>query len=153
MEPVSLITGALLAGLKDVGTQAVKDAYSGLKTLIINRFKAKEKPAGEVAINKFEEKPEAWQAALEDSLKEIQIQNYSEIIEAAQKLAKLAAPKQFAQGKFNIQADTIQSVVQVERVEHQSIHYHRSSPDAKTLPAFLFPRRPEHFINRESELA
>ena len=30
MDPVSLITGALLAGLKDVAPQAVKDAYTGL---------------------------------------------------------------------------------------------------------------------------
>ncbi len=117
MEPVSLITGGLLAGLKDVGTQAVKDAYAGLKSLIIKRFNTQEKPEGELAVKKFEEKPEAWQGALEDSLKEIQIQNDSEIIEAAQKLAKLAAPKQFAQGKFAVQADTIQSVTQADKID------------------------------------
>jgi hypothetical protein len=118
MDPISLITGALLAGLKDVGTQAVKDAYTGLKSLIIKRFKARENLAGETAIKKFEEKPEAWQAALEDSLKEIQIQNDLEIIEAAKKLAELAAPKQFAQGKFNVQAENIQSVTQADKIDH-----------------------------------
>jgi hypothetical protein len=118
MDPISLITGALLAGLKDVGVQAVKDAYTGLKSLIIKRFKARENLAGETAIKKFEEKPEAWQAALEDSLKEIQIQNDLEIIEAAKKLAELAAPKQFAQGKFNVQAENIQSVTQADKIDH-----------------------------------
>lgn len=90
MDPVSLITGALLAGLKDVGTLAVKDAYTGLKSLIIKRFKTQGKPEGELAVKKFEEKPEAGQAALEDFLKEIQVQNDSEIMEAAQNLAKIA---------------------------------------------------------------
>ena len=118
MDPISLITGALLAGLKDVGTQAVKDAYAGLKSLIIKRFKARENPAGETAIKKFEEKPEAWQAALEDSLKDIQIQNDLEVIEAAKKLAELAAPKQFAQGNFNVQAENIQSVTQADKIDH-----------------------------------
>jgi hypothetical protein len=118
MDPISLITGALLAGLKDVGTQAVKDAYSGLKSLLIKHFKDRENLAGETAIKKFEEKPEAWQAALEDSLKEIQIQNDLEIIEAAKKLAELAAPKQFAQGKFNVQAENIQSVTQADKIDH-----------------------------------
>jgi hypothetical protein len=118
MEPISLITGALLAGLKDVSTQAVKDAYAGLKSLIIRRFKDRENPAGETAIKKFEEKPEAWQAALEDSLKEIQIQNDSEIIKAAQKLAQLAAPEQFSQGKFILQAENIQSATQADKIDH-----------------------------------
>jgi len=90
MDPVSLITGALLAGLKDVGAMAVKDAYTGLKSLIIKRFKTQGKPEGELAVKKFEEKPEAWQAALKDSLKEIEVQNDSEIMEAAQHLAEIA---------------------------------------------------------------
>ncbi len=118
MEPVSLITGALLAGLKDVGTQAVKDAYAGLKSLIIKRFKAGDNAAGEAAIKKFEQKPEAWQAALEDSLKEIGIQKDSEIVKVAEELAELAAPKQVAQGKFNVQAENIQSVTQADKIDH-----------------------------------
>lgn len=90
MDPVSLIIGALLAGLKDVGTMAVKDAYTGLKALIIKRFKTQGKPGGELAVKKFEEKPEAWQEALKESLKEIEAQNDYKIVEAAQKLTKIA---------------------------------------------------------------
>ena len=58
MDPVSLIVGALLAGLKDVGSMAVKDAYTGLKSLIVKRLQAQGKPEGELAVKKFEKKPE-----------------------------------------------------------------------------------------------
>jgi hypothetical protein len=43
MDPVSAIVGALIAGAtvaaKDTATQAVKDAYAGLKTLITDLYK------------------------------------------------------------------------------------------------------------------
>jgi hypothetical protein len=90
MDPVSMIIGALLAGLTDLSSLVVKDAYDGLKSLIIKRFKARGKPEGENAVKKFEEEPEAWETALESALKEIDIQNDSEIMQAAQKLAKVA---------------------------------------------------------------
>ena len=90
MDPVSLIVGALLAGLKDVGSMAVKDAYTGLKSLIVKRLQAQGKPEGELAVKKFEKKPETRQADLKALLKEIRVQNDFKIIKAAQKLTELA---------------------------------------------------------------
>jgi hypothetical protein len=91
MDPVvSFIIGVFAAGLKDVGRQAVQDAYTALKNLIIKRFQSRGKPEGEQAVKKFEEEPEIWEAALENALKEIEIQNYSEIMEAARHLAEIA---------------------------------------------------------------
>jgi len=45
MDPVSAIVGALVAAAtaaaKDIASKAVSDAYDGLKTLIVTRFKRK----------------------------------------------------------------------------------------------------------------
>jgi len=61
MDPVTLIVAALTAGAvaaaKDVTTQAIKDAYTGLKSLILEKFS--QKPAVTVAVQRLEEKPES----------------------------------------------------------------------------------------------
>ncbi|MFN8465486.1 MAG: hypothetical protein U0X20_08045 [Caldilineaceae bacterium] len=58
MNPVTLIVGALVAGAvaatKDVTAQAIKDAYAGLKSLIIQKYA---KASG--AVQQLEEKPES----------------------------------------------------------------------------------------------
>jgi hypothetical protein len=91
MDPVvSFIIGMLIAGLNEFSSKAAQDAYNALKSLIIKRFKSRGKPEGEEAVEKFEKEPKAWQTTLEDYLNEIQVQDDSEIIEAAQELAKVA---------------------------------------------------------------
>jgi hypothetical protein len=71
MDPVTLIVGALAAGAvaatKDVTAQAIKDAYSGLKSLIIQKYG---KASG--AVQQLEEKPasEAHQAVAKEELQE-----------------------------------------------------------------------------------
>lgn len=91
MEPVSLITGALAAGAtaaaKDTASQMVKDAYAGLKALIAKRFSAKNKPEGETALKKYEEKPTAvWEAPLQETLMEIGGGQDKEIMDAVKAL-------------------------------------------------------------------
>ena len=53
MDPVSLIVAALAAGasaaLKDTATEAIKDAYNGLKSLL--KRKLGNEPAAQVAID------------------------------------------------------------------------------------------------------
>ncbi|GBC59994.1 hypothetical protein DENIS_0936 [Desulfonema ishimotonii] len=74
MEPVTLIIGALAAGAtaaaKDTASQAVKDAYNGLKSLIQKQFADKGNAEGEMALTKYEEKPAVWEEPLKDSLVE-----------------------------------------------------------------------------------
>jgi hypothetical protein len=105
MDPISLILTALVSGatasVKDTANQAVKDTYNGLKTLIQNKLVGK--PDAEIALAKYEKKPDAWKAALEDELKEARVAQDTAIIEAAQKLMKLVQPQQAAQGKYNVQ--------------------------------------------------
>jgi hypothetical protein len=68
MDPVSLLIGALAAGaqaaLKDTATAAIKDAYAGLKTLIVSRFGKKS------SLESLEERPgsAAKQAAAAEDL-------------------------------------------------------------------------------------
>jgi hypothetical protein len=105
MDPISLILTALVSGatasVKDTASQAVKDTYNGLKTLIQNKLVGK--PDAETALAKYEKKPDAWKAALEDELKDARVAQDTAIIEAAQKLMKLVQPQQAAQGKYNVQ--------------------------------------------------
>jgi hypothetical protein len=86
MEPVMLIIDALAAGAaaagKDVGKQAVKDAYDGLKSVIKKWFAEKKRPEGETALAKYEEKPWAREEALKDSLIETGADKAPEILKA-----------------------------------------------------------------------
>ena len=93
MEPVALVFGALAAGAaaaaRDTASQAVKDAYAGLKFLIRKRFAEKKTPEGEMALAKYEEKPAVWEAPLKDALVETEAHRAAEILKAAEAL-KLA---------------------------------------------------------------
>lgn len=104
MEPVSLIVTALTAGaavaLKDTASQAVKDAYGGLKTLIQKRFAGQ--PEAEMALAQIEKKPEVWAAPLQDALAESGLDKDEEILKQAQQVLKLVQPQQASQGKYNI---------------------------------------------------
>jgi|SRR5947209_2322751 len=105
MDPITLILTALTAGAassaKDTASQAVKDAYNGLKALIKKKFVGK--PAAEVALVEHEKKPDVWKAPLEENLKETGIDQDQEIIATAQQLMKLVQPQQAALGKYNVQ--------------------------------------------------
>lgn len=93
MEPVTLILGTLAAGAAAAGQetagQMIKDAYAGLKTLIKRRFAEKKAPEGEIALTKYEEKPDVWEAPLKDALVETETHKAREVLEAAEAL-KLA---------------------------------------------------------------
>ena len=90
MDPITLIIGALAAGAaaaaKDTASQAVKDAYAGLKTFIQRRFAEKKKPEGETALTQYEEKPAVWEAPLKDALVETETQEADEVLKAVEAL-------------------------------------------------------------------
>jgi hypothetical protein len=92
MEPITLIVGALSAGAaaaaQDTASQAIKDAYAGLKALIQRRFAEKKKPEGEMALKKYEEKPAVWEAPLKDAIKETETDKADEILKAAEALKR-----------------------------------------------------------------
>ena len=113
MDPVTVIVSALVAGAaagaKDTASQAVKDAYNGLKTLIQKRFSGK--PEAEMALAQHEKKPEVWEAPLKDALVNTGVDKDKAILQSAEKLLKLVQPQQVGMGKYSVQIGEAQGVV------------------------------------------
>ena len=105
MDPISLILGALAAGvtasLQETAGQAVKDAYAGLKALLIRKFE--NKPAANTALEEHEKHPEVWEKPLERALKETNADQDKDIVQAAQFLFTLINPQQAEAGKYNVE--------------------------------------------------
>ena len=122
MEPITLITSALTAGIAALGKETVKagakDAYSGLKALVARRFKDTKNEEGAMALKNHEQKPDVWAEPLKDALIETEAEKDAEIIKAAQELMGMLKPQQAATGKFNIQAENIQGVVQADKIDN-----------------------------------
>jgi hypothetical protein len=132
MEPITLIMTALAtglaAGVSAVATETVTDTYRGLKVLIQRKFVGK--PEAEIALAKYEEKPQVWEAPLRDALAETDADKDEEIIQAAQQLMSLLDPEQAAMGRYNVQiTGTVQGFVQGDHAE--VIMYFGESSDEK----------------------
>ncbi|HWS83119.1 MAG TPA: hypothetical protein VN207_02550 [Ktedonobacteraceae bacterium] len=122
MDPLTLILTVLgpsvAASVKETASQAVKEGYNGLKTLIHNKLAGK--PTAEIALAEYEKKPDVWKAPLEEGLKEAGIVQDKAIIDAAEKLMTLIQPQQAAQGKYNVQiTGNVQGFAQGD---HQSVN-------------------------------
>jgi hypothetical protein len=105
MDP-TLIISALTAGAglaaTELGKEAVKDSYNGLKQLILNRFKKENNDAGKIAVGTFEakpENPEEWEETLKKALLATHANRDDAIIEAAQELMRQAKSSQLAMGE------------------------------------------------------
>lgn len=93
MEPITIIIAALVGGAtaaaKDVGKQAVKDAYDGLKGLVVRKFGTK----GDVtaALEQAEKKPDSGprRAVLEEELAGVGADQDEELVRQAQALLDL----------------------------------------------------------------
>ena len=114
MEPTTLIVSALVAGaaaaLQETASQAVKDAYVGLKALIQKRFAGR--PEAEMALAQHEKKPEVWEVPLKDALTETGADKKDgDIVQAAEKLLKLVQPQQVGTGKYSVQIGEARGVV------------------------------------------
>ena len=105
MDPVTVIITALAAGAtaaaKDTASQAIKDTYTGLKSIIQKHFSGK--PETEVILQHHETDPDTWKKPLAKSLAETGASEDPNIVEVAQRLLQLVHPEQHAQGKFNVQ--------------------------------------------------
>jgi len=105
MDPLTIIVAALSAGAtaaaKDTASQAVKDAYAGLKSIIQKRFADKSKP--ELVLKQHEADPKTWEKPLRKTLEDAKTDQDPQVLESAQKLLELVHPEQHAQGQFNVQ--------------------------------------------------
>lgn len=82
-DPITLLVGVLAAGAtaaaKDVVSQAVKDAYNGLKTLIVSKYESKPNVGASLQI--LEAKPDSSdiQGVVEKALQEAGVDQDEEI--------------------------------------------------------------------------
>ena len=105
MEAISIVTTAIIAaitagvtgGVKDVGKQAVLDAYGALKDAIKTKFGKAGKSA--TAINELEESPDSkgWQMVLAEDMSKEKIHEDMEIVKIARDL--IAALKESESGR------------------------------------------------------
>jgi hypothetical protein len=92
MDPTAVLLQALaLAGpaLKPTADQALKDAYTGLKDLIIRKFGPKA-PELEPTLAKHAVDPDTWEKPAAKTLKQAGIDQDQEVVDAATALLKLA---------------------------------------------------------------
>jgi hypothetical protein len=91
VDPVSLIVAALaagaVAGAQNTATEAVKDAYGGLKALVQRRLEGR--PAAEMVLEQHEQDPAQWEKALEGELVKADAAADVEAVGAAQALMGL----------------------------------------------------------------
>lgn len=92
MDPVTLIVAALAAGaaagVGDVATEAIKDAYAGLKASIKRLFAGR--PKAEDVLADFEADPDTYEKPLAKQLDAAGAGTDDEIRAAAERLLKLA---------------------------------------------------------------
>jgi hypothetical protein len=93
MDPITIIVTALVAGAaaaaKDAASQAVKDGYAGLKTLVVRKFGAESEVAG--ALEGVEKNPDSKgrQETLKEELAAAGADHDSELVGQAQALLDL----------------------------------------------------------------
>src|SRR5688500_2776406 len=94
MDPVTLIVSALIAGAasaaQDTASNVVKDAYSGLKTLLQRRFQGK--PSAETVLAEAEVDPDTWKKPLAKAVAEHG--SDEEVLVLAQRLLQLLHSQQ-----------------------------------------------------------
>lgn len=91
MDPITFILAALSAGAvasaKDVASEAVKDAYHGLRDVLKKRFAGR--PEAEVALDQHADAagagagPNAWEPPLREALEKIGAATDQEVLAAA----------------------------------------------------------------------
>ena len=128
MDPVSLIEAALVAGAaagaKETTSQAVKDAYTGLKTLLSRLFV--EKPHAQIILDEYETDPETYEKPLKKLLTEAHADQDAALLAAAEQVMTLVQPQQIGMGKYTIQNT---GTVQGQNIgDHQQITQHFGNP-------------------------
>jgi hypothetical protein len=138
MDPITLIVAALAAGaasgMGDAASQAIKDAYAGLKALLKKRFAGNAK--AEETLADHEADPNIYAAPMEKQLKETGVAEDPSVIEAAQKLMELVDPQGAAAGQYNvgsISAD--RGGIAAARIEGDATAGYHASPGEEQNPS------------------
>ena len=113
MDPVTLIVAALTAGASagvgDTVSQAIKDAYGALKSVVRKRLR--DRPDGELVLDRHEQEPDTWQEPLRSELESSGVSNDDEVVALARRLIELVeAEGGAAGGKYRVDASSSQGV-------------------------------------------
>jgi len=100
MDPISLIVAALAAGVSQTASEAVEDAYAGLKALIRRRFGGDR--GAEAALDHLEQQPEADNSELARHLRVVGADRDGELALTAQALLRLVDPAGSQAGKYDV---------------------------------------------------
>lgn len=104
MDPVTLVLAALAAGaLTGAGaaaSEAVTDAYHGLRDLVLKRLQTR--AAGPVALEQYSERPDLWREPLRAELEAVQVDKDGAVLNAASQLLALADPQGESEGKYAV---------------------------------------------------
>ncbi len=106
MDPLTVLVTALVTGaaqaLKPTAEQAVKDAYAGLKALLLRKFG--DRPDVRDAVEKVEQKPDSQgrKAVLQEELEAAQAHTDEELLAAARALLEQTDPQGAQAGKYRI---------------------------------------------------
>ena len=125
MDPLSTIVAAVVAGaatgLGAVAAEAVKDAYAGLRKLIVDRYADR----GDVAdaLDKVEARPDsqARQAMLREELAAAGAEKDAELLTAAQALLAKIGPDSASKGSTIIQQQAGDNAVQIAQARDVTI--------------------------------
>lgn len=110
MEPLTIILTVLAAGASGLADAAAQDLYNKLNLMVVKKFNGK--PDAELALAKYQEKPEIWAEPLKAELIETGVVQDNEILRVAKELMKVVKPQQTSVGKFNVQAEKIEGLAQ-----------------------------------------
>jgi hypothetical protein len=104
MEPITLILTALGAGaalgIKDTASQAVSDAYQGLKLLARRRLAGRRD--GELVLDRFAETPDTWKEPLAAELAAAGADGDAELLAAARAMMALADAAGSQAGQYQV---------------------------------------------------
>ncbi|MER7846870.1 hypothetical protein ABTZ03_23305 [Kitasatospora sp. NPDC096077] len=108
-----MIAAALAAGAvassKGVMTTMATDAYSGLKALVLRRLRGE--PAAEVALERLDDNPEAWQMALRAELVRIGAGEDEQLVAAAQEVLGMLDAAGTRSGRYQVDARGAQGLL------------------------------------------
>ena len=86
---VAAIAAGAAAGASDVASQAIRDAYAGLKTLILRKFNDKPQVPASLQLVEAQPDSEPYQQALETTLEEVHAADDPDIASQTQTLLEL----------------------------------------------------------------
>jgi RIP homotypic interaction motif len=112
MDPITLIVTALAAGaalgITDAASSAIKDAYAGLKALVMKQLGSR--PDAELVLARHEQAPETWRAPLMAELDQARAGDDARLVAAAEALMRLVDEAGARAGKYAVDVRGAQGV-------------------------------------------